>query len=77
MEIEKHKLLRFCWKSGVTVYPVMENNLWYIQANNNGRKTTYRTNELSKNTTLKMNENLEERITNCYQHWYEKIKNNG
>lgn len=71
---DQYKLTKFCWDNGVTIYPVLERGYWYIQANNKGRKTTYRGKELLRGQILRMTPQIQERIFNCYRHWVEKIK---
>lgn len=73
---EEHEILKKCHDNGVTIYPVQERGVWYIQANNGGRKTTYRKKELYRGHSLRMTLKIKERVLNCYQHWYNKITNN-
>lgn len=70
---EEAKLKSFCWRNGVTIYPVQERGYWYIQADNNGRKTTYRAKELSKANILKITPDIYNRILKCYEHWKQKL----
>lgn len=75
MEKTNDEIKSFCFKNGVTVYPVEQRGVWYIAVDNNGRQTVYRKKELGRGSALKITEPIYKRIMNCYIHWYEKIKN--
>lgn len=66
--------MRFCIKNGITVYPVHDSkkNTWHIEANNNGKKTTYQK-PIKEGKSLK-GEECQEFIEKTYLYWYDLIK---
>lgn len=73
--MEDWEIRSYCFKNEITVYPVRIGNNWYIEAKTPKRKFTYKKRVLHVGPVLKMNEEIQERIMNCYQHWYNKLKN--
>lgn len=71
--MKSHDIKTFCWKNGVTIYPVNIRGVWYIEAKTAKKRHTYKQKELGRGNTIKMTLKINERINNCYMHWYKKL----
>lgn len=77
--------MQICLKNGIIVYPVrqkenritekknLQKNHWYIEVDNNGRKTIY-DKSLGSGSIL-CGDQFEDEVHKTYIHWAQKLKN--